>query len=435
METSPSEKYGAKKIFSNASWLLVDRIARMSAGLIIGLWLARYLGSENFGIYSYAIAFSGLFQALSTLGLESIAIRDIVREPLKSGEILGTVFSLQLIGGLVSLLLVIGMITGLKPNQTSIHWIVIIIAAKIPLNAFNTFDMWFQSQCQSKYTVCVRLIAFTIISALKVILIVSHAPLILFAWVFLLEDIFFSIGIGLAYNLALKKDTPSWKLNLGRAKKLLISSWSLLISEIVIMLYMRIDQIMIGEFLGNTDVGIYSLAIRFTEIWYFIPIVIVNSIFPAIVLLRETDETAYRRRLQQLYTTITWVALSIVLGTLLFSKYFINIMLGEDYTESINILSITIWVIIFAAQGVARGKWLVTENLQSYAFLYIGIGGLVNVTLNYLWIPIYGLKGAAVATILSQAIVAIFAPMLFKETRISSFMLIKSFNPLNQGKA
>ena len=430
VDTSRDKKYEAKAIFRNTSWLLVDRLLRMSVGLFIGLWLARYLGSENFGIYSYAIAFSGLFQSLSTLGLESIAIRDIVREPSKSGEILGTVFSLQLIGGLISLLLVIGTIIGLRPNETLTHWIVIIVAAKIPLNAFSTFDIWFQSQCKSKYTVCVKLFVFILVSALKVIAINAHAPLVIFAWVFLLESILFSAGIGLAYKLVLERYTPLWAASVARAKTLLSSSWSLLVSEVVIMVYMRIDQIMIKEFLGNSEVGIYSLAIRFTEIWYFIPIAIVNSIFPAIILLRETDELAYKKRLQQLYKIVTWVSLSIVLGTQFLAKYLIVFSLGQDYTESATILSITIWVIVFASQGIARGKWLVMEILQSYSFMFIGFFVLCYVSLYYLWIPIYGLKGAALATILSQAVVAIFAPMLFRKTRPSSFMLIKAFTPL-----
>lgn len=179
-----SQKFSPKllKVAANASWLFADRFLRMGVGLVVGVWVARYLGPEQFGLYNYAIAFVSLFSAFATLGLDNIVVRDLVRDPTCRDEILGTTFALKLIGGIFTLLLTVGIISLLRPNETLTHWLVGIIAVGMIFQAFDAIDFWFQSQTQSKFTVYARSTGFLLITIVKLILIWMQAPLIAFAY-------------------------------------------------------------------------------------------------------------------------------------------------------------------------------------------------------------------------------------------------------------
>ncbi|MCR4321033.1 MAG: oligosaccharide flippase family protein, partial [Candidatus Brocadiaceae bacterium] len=141
-----------QNILVNTGWLFADRILRMGVGLFVGVWVARYLGPEQFGLYSYALAFVSLFGAFATLGLDGIVVRDIVRDPACKYETLGTAFVLKLIGGSLTFLLVIIAISLLRPHDRLTHWLVGITAVGMIFQAFDTIDFWFQSQVKSKYT-------------------------------------------------------------------------------------------------------------------------------------------------------------------------------------------------------------------------------------------------------------------------------------------
>ncbi len=213
---SPSRR----KIIANSAWLLADKILRLGSALFVGVWVARYLGPEQFGLFNYAVAFVSLFGTLATLGLDSIIVRDIVREPSCKDEILGTAFVLKLISGIATLLLTIGTISLLRPNDNLTRWLVAIMAAGLILQSFDIIDFWFQSQVQSKYTVYARNTAFVSISIVKVALIQMRAPLIAFAWAGLAETALSAVGLVILYHVN-RDFVKAWRYSFARAKVLL----------------------------------------------------------------------------------------------------------------------------------------------------------------------------------------------------------------------
>src|SRR5829696_232507 len=279
---------GLHKILGNISWLLFERVLRMGVGFFVAVWIARYLGPEQFGLFSYAIAFVTLFSSIAMLGLDQIVVRDIVREKPNSDEILGTAFAMRLTAGVVVLLLTVGIVSLLRPGDELVHWLVAIIAAGMVFQPFDTIDVWFQSQVKSKYTVCAKSIAFLIASFIKIILVVVGAPLIAFAWVYLAEIFLGASGLVIAYQLYghhLKK----WRVHLARVWGLLSQGWPLIISGLAVIVYMRIDVVMLGELADSDAVGIYSVAVRLSEVWYFIPIAIVSSVLPSLIQAKQVD--------------------------------------------------------------------------------------------------------------------------------------------------
>jgi len=90
-----------RKYAENVFWLMMEKGFALAAGMIVGIYVARYLRPEGFGLLNYAISFVGIFSALSTIGLEQIIVRELAKHPERKEELLGTGVILRLAGSVV----------------------------------------------------------------------------------------------------------------------------------------------------------------------------------------------------------------------------------------------------------------------------------------------------------------------------------------------
>jgi O-antigen/teichoic acid export membrane protein len=401
----------------------------MGVGMLVGVWIARYLGPEQFGLLSFAMAFTGLFGAIAALGLQGIVVRDIVRNPDCAQDTLGTAAVLQLIGGLVAYLLILIVIGSLRPDDALARGIVAVLGSMMLFNGSDIALYWFESHVQSKYVVWVQNGVFLAFAVIKVVLILQHAPLTTFVWAMFAEA---AVVAALLLLMLSKRGLKLTTLRIGteRAKTLLKDSWPLLLSGAAIVIYMKIDQIMLGQMIGDEAVGIYSVALRLSEIWYFIPVMIVASVFPAILEAKKLSETQYYARLQKLYDLMVLLSVGVALPMTFLSTTIVTLLFGEAYAESGPVLAIHIWTAVFVFLGVASGKWFLAENRQILSFQRTALGAVVNVLLNLILIPGFGVIGAAMATVISQATAAWLFDLVQHETRSMFFMKIRSMNIL-----
>lgn len=418
------------KIVDNIGWLFFDKILRMGVGLLIGVWIARYLGPEQFGLLNFTAALIGLFGALAGMGLQGIVVREIVQDPACREDTLGTAFALQLLGGAVAYSLLLATVFYLRPQDLLSQLVVAILGAMVLLKASEVAGYWFESQVQSKYTVWVQNGAFLFFAGIKVVLILSGASLINFAWAMLAE----ALVVALALTLALHRLGPplySLRISYDRCCALLKAGWPLMLSSIAVMIYMKIDQIMIGQMMGNDAVGIYSAAVRISEIWYFIATAVAASVLPAILEAKKHSEGQYRQRLQGLFDLMTWMAIFVALPVTFFATPLVTMLFGSDYSEAGGVLAIHVWATVFVFLGVAGGNWFLAENQQLISLQRTALGAVVNVLLNILLIPMMGVVGAAWATLISYAIAAMLSDVLQRATRDMFMMKLKSFNLLS----
>jgi O-antigen/teichoic acid export membrane protein len=252
-----------------------------------------------------------------------------------------------------------------------------------------------------------------------------EAPLIAFAWTVLFDSVVLALGFIYFYfqnHLSFK----DWNFEKSTAINLLKDSWPLILSGMVVAFYMRIDQVMIKEMMGASAVGQYAAAVRLSEAWYFIPMVVTSSLFPAIINAKKQSEELYYARLQKLYDFMIWMAIAVALPMTFLSDWVVNLLFGGEYFGAGSVLTIHVWTGLFVSLGVARGKWLLIENLQKYSIIYLGVGLISNVIANYYFIKIYGINGAAYATLLANGLGTIVTPFFIRKTRISFFMMIRS---------
>jgi O-antigen/teichoic acid export membrane protein len=414
-----------QKTISNTGWLFFDKIFRMGVGLFVGAWVARYLGPEQYGLFSYALAFVALFSAIATLGLDGIVIRNIVSDPSCIEGTLGSAFVLKLLGGVAAMLLCISAIILLRHGESLVCWLVGIMAAGMIFQALDTIDYWFQSQIQSKYVVYAKTTAFSLISVIKIALILIAAPLIAFAWAGLAEIALASIGLIIVYQ-SRGYSIKSWLANFTYAKNLLKDSWPLILSGIIGMIYLRIDQIMLGQMVGEHELGIYSAAVRLAEAWYFVPMAVFASVFPRVVEAKALGEEHFYKRLQEFYNLMALMGYLVAVPVTLLAGRIINIIFGSAYSMAGPMLGVLIWAGLFVNLGVARSSFLMSMNMTMVHLMTMVFGAVVNVVLNLLLIPKYGGMGAVIASLFSYWVAAHGSCFVYRPMFKTGNMLTKA---------
>ena len=348
--------------------------------------------------------------------LDSLIVRDIALDENGEPRILGTAFVLKAAASVVTTIAAIIGAWLLDPHDKDLIIIVALLSFASISQALDVIDYFFQAQVRSRYTVVPRTIAFVAASLARLAAVFLHAGLLVFAWIYALEILFGEIGLGISY-IRLRRLVPRWNWHLDQAKALLIESWPLLISSVMIMVYMRTDQILLGRLGSMAAVGNYTAAIRLSEIWYAIPVIVANSVMPRLLKSRDKHPERYYARLQTFYQSMIQLSLVVTVFTLLLGPFMIRVLYGTRFASASGILSIHIWTGIFVSVGCIGGQQYVHEKITSSILKRTALGAVVNVILNLLWIPHWGGMGSAMATLVAQSIASYFGDAFSTKTR------------------
>lgn len=414
---------GFQRYFKNTSWLMLGNIFRMAVGLVIGIYVARYLGVEQFGLLSYSLAYVGLFSTIAGMGLDSIVVRELVKNPKQRNEILGTSAYLKLVG-VVIMWVCIFIVIQLTDNDNFTKLIIGIIAFSSLFQVFNVIDYNFQAEVKSKYVVIAQIIQLIVSSIVKLYLVWNEFPLIWFVIVILLDGLVLSLCLIWFYYKKIGQ-LFLWKIRTPLSMSLMKDAWPLILAGVAVSLYMRIDQVMIAEMLDVKSVGEYAVAVKLSEVWNFIPMVVCASLLPALGNAKARDEKLYIKRLQYLYDLMVWIVMPIAIGMTFLSTDLVLFLYGREYEAAGPILSVYIWAGLATFLGIASSQFLTVENLLRLSMYRTLVGLVVNVGLNYVLIPIYGIGGAATSTLVSYFI-ATFMLVAFNKTRFQCLLMFKS---------
>lgn len=390
---------GFKKYFKNTGWMFIGQFLSLIASFFVGAWVARYLGPANYGVFNYAVSFVGLFAFIAPLGVDAILYRELISHPEQHDELMGTSFRLKLVGGFFAFTAA-ALSAYFLESSYLVKVIVIIFAASFIFQAYNIAHTFFNSRVESVKNVKTQIWATLISAVLKISLVFGHLGIIWLGVISLIESVMIATGSIYFYYQGGWR-LKSWKFNPALAKKILSSSWLLMLSSAATFIYLKIDQVMVGRLLGNTEVGLYAAAVKLSEIWYFIPGIICGSLFPAIINAKKAGGAIYRHRLNSLYKLMVFLAVIIAIPLSLFSKFLIGLIFGGDYLMAAPILSIYIWSGVGLFLGVAINQYLTSENKLKTIFILSLVTMMANVILNLIFIPSIGLTGAAWATAIS----------------------------------
>ena len=418
------DRPGVRAAAHNLGWLTAEKGARLVLNVGVGFWVARYLGPSLFGSLSYGLAVVGLVSLVAELGLDSVVRRDLIRSPELASQLVATAAGLRLAGGIAAygLLVASARLGWATPGERGL---LAVLGLMLFQPALMVADLWFQARLTAKFTVWAQVAALTVAAALRIALIIGGASLIGFAWAVVAEA---AMAAALLAVLARREGLVVWHgaFDATRATSLLREAWPLMLSGFAVMFYLRIDAVMLRAMVGDAAVGIYAAAVRFTEIWYFLPVALASSLLPAILRARERGAAAYAARLQSYYDLNAGLAYGLSVPVALLAPWLIRLAYGAAYAAAAPVLAVHIWSSVFVFLGVARGQFLVNEG---YTRFYLGAttaGLLVNVALNWILIPRHGPWGAAIATLAAQAVAAWLTSFCFAPVRQSAWMQTRS---------
>ncbi len=405
-----------RKLLGSTGWLMGDKVIRMLVGLYVTVWMVRYLGPEQLGLLNLATAVVAIFSLLSTLGLEQIVIKEITQSEAEQNKILGSALFLRLAGSALCILFSLLTMIIIRPGNQTALMLAFLVSAGIGVQSFELIDYYFRAIIKVKYSVLPRIIVFVLVNLYRVYLITTEAPLVYFGFALFLEMAVGILSIIISYHVT-GKSIFKWNIDREKYKSLIKQAWPIIIASISVILYMRIDQVMLAQLKGDKPVGLYSAAIKLTEYLYFIPMAIISITYPLLIKYYDINKEKYRINLQNLHNLLTLGGIAIAVPTSLLSGFMISVIYGEAFAPSSLVLGIHIWCLVFVGWSLIKESVLVIEGKQMYTMYSTTIGAVLNIILNFILIPPFDITGAAVATLISYAGSSTISIYLFPATR------------------
>ncbi|MFA5163064.1 MAG: flippase [Patescibacteria group bacterium] len=407
------DQSGWRRYFGNTSWLFLAQLVSLVISFFIGVIIARRLGPELYGTLNYALSLTTILGIFFCFGIDAAMNRELIKYPEKEKSLLGTFWVIKLLGGFLTLASVI-FISIWKNFDVLTFSLVVLFAFVFIGQSFNVITLFFQARVESKKSSLAQIGASLVSLSLKIIWLFSSLNLLVLAIIYLSDVIFNSLFLILYYRRG-SGSLRQWRFDCKVFRNIITSGGLLMFSGVAILAILKIDQVIIGQFLGKTEVGFYAVADRLTEVWDFIPRLICLSLFTAIINAYRTDIKLYRRRVRRLYQLMLVLSISLTILILLISRPLIMMLFGPEYEPSVAVLRVYVLSLPGIFLFTAANQRLVAENREKIILLANLSGLTLNIVLNFLFLPRFGLIGSAWATVVTFTYLTIF--MVFRPTR------------------
>lgn len=413
----------SNRVARNAGAIIGGRVAQGFFGFLVGLFTARYLGPSNYGLISYAAAYTAFFSTASSLGTNNLLVKEFVDQPESEGTIIGSTIIIRLLASLLAISIIVAASFVIDAGEP----LTILIVAVTSLSLLfqqpaEVFDYWFQAKLESRITAIATLISYTVATGFKVYLLVTHKSVVYFAIVSSLD--FLCLGLLLARWYKRFRGS-ALRCSFAYGKKLLQKSYPLILSGMMFAIYSQVDKLMLKNLAGEAETGYYAIACSFCTMWCFVLSAIITSYYPVIMThAKAQDEAMFQLKNKQLYAIIFYVSSAVSIVLTVFASPIVRLLYGEHYLPSIPLVQIVTWYTSFTFLSSARAAWTVAKGLQKYLFKINLLSAVTNVLLNLLLIPPMGAAGAALASLISHILITLIFPLFMKDMRSNSLLMI-----------
>lgn len=423
----------AQIVATNVGWLMLEKVVRLILVLTIGAWVARHLGPSGFGKLSYAVSLIAIFQGVASLGADGVIVRDLARNPGQVAEILGTTFRLRLLISTFCWTFSTAAVALLRPHDYEAIILTSIIGLGLIFQSASTVDLWFQSQGRNALSVSAKLMAYCASNLVRIGMLLADCPLWAFALALLVDAVFLGFALAVVYwrfPLAQK-----WSFSWYRAKGMVIETWPFMVSSLAVLVYMRLDHVMIREMLGEHALGLYSAIVPLSEIWSVIPVTLATALAPYIAQKKVENEEDYLEALNRIFRVFAGISVLATTLTVLLAKPIVLLLYGSLYESAVTVLALHVCSNIFVFLGVAQSIWIINEGRGRITLYGTGLGAVVSLLGNWLLIPRFGLMGSAVTAVMAQLVAsiafsALYAPQIL---RMQLLAFVPSLNWLRRG--
>lgn len=411
-------------VINNAFWIIGCKVGKAVLTLIVNMITARYLGVADYGVLNYAASIIIFVTPIMKLGLDGILVKEYIEKSDKTGETIGTAYILNVCS---AMLCIVGVFFfTLMVNASEVDTIItcVIYSVLLIFQAFEMIQYWFQAKLMSKYSALSMLVAYIIVAALQILLIVFNAPVYLFA---LSSSVDYAIIALILFVVYKRKSSYKESFSVERAKELLRGGKYFIFAELLVVVFSQTDVVMLKLMSGNSAAGIYAAAQKCASMVSFVFVAIIDSIRPTVFSAKTKEVRDFH--MKEMYSIITYLSFAVSVIIFLFSDFIVHIMYGEGFVEAGAVLRVSIWFTTFSYIGTIRNVWLLSEKKEKF-IIYVNIVGAVsNLLLNYVFIGLWGPIGAAISSLLTQAIANVLMSQLFAAVRYSNKLLFDSLNP------
>lgn len=410
----------------NTLWLIAGRLYQMLTNLLVSLLMARYLGPSNYGLINYAASWTALFTSVCTLGINSILVNELLQNKDKEGTILGSAIGMRLASCALSAVTILALAVALNPDDPITVQVVAVYSGALIFQAFDTINYWYQSRMRSSMVAAVSIIGYTAVTIYKVVLLVTQQSVLWFAASHIVEYAVVAVLLVVFYRRH-KDSGQSLKFSLRTGKQLLGRSYHFILSGMMVAVYGQMDKIMLKSMMDDAAVGYYSAALSVCSVWPFVISAVIDAAKPLILTEYSRNYEKYKRYLTILYGAIIYVSVAVGVLICLFSGPIIRLLYGEEYMVAQGALCIVTWYTAFSYLGVARSIWLVPHNQIRYEKYIAASGAVVNLCMNAVLIPLWGINGAALATLLTQIFTNLSVGFVIRDIRENNLLILRGF--------
>ena len=417
---------GVRTILNQFSWLAGEKVLTLVSASIVSILIARHLGPAEFGILSYITSLAAIALAVGQLGLSGIVTRDLVLHPEEEEATLGTV-SVLTVGAMLLITALVAVWSYYSPTLDGrIKYLQIIVVATCTLRRFEFLESWFVVHKKVGGFAIARTAVAFVFAIVRVVLLLRGAELEVFVWTVAAEYVAVGLRSLLAYRVA-SGNPVNWSFRFAIVRRLIKQSWPLMISGVLAIIYLRIDQLMVAEMYSVSEAGVYAAAARLSELWFFIPTVFMTAAFPALLHMRAASTSRYAETCQNLLDILCAAGMAVAVVMSLAAPWIIHLLFGPAYAGATAILTVHVWAGVFISMRAFLSKWLIAEQLSIFSLITHAGGAIVNIGLNLVLIPRYGGLGAAIATLAAYATAGYFALVLHSKTRPVFYAMSKAF--------
>lgn len=417
---------GTNRVVRNAGWIIGARIVQTILSFVIGMLTARFLGPSNYGLINYAASVVAFLTPVMELGITNIIVHQLIEYKDKEGDTLGTALVLNSASAIFCIIVIalFSMIANAGETETII--VCALYSILLIFKAVEILQYWFQAHLFSKYSSIATLTAYVVVSIYKVLLLVTHKSVYWFAASYAIDNCVIAILLWVLY-----KRLGGQKLRFSKetAKRLFSQGKYYIVSSMMVTIFAQTDKIMLKAMLGAESVGYYSAAVTCAGMTGFIVTAIIDSFRPVIFEGKKKSEDVFNNHLVSLYSIIIYFSLAQSLVMTIGAKIIVLIVYGNQYIPSINALRIVVWYTTFAYLGSVRNIWLLAENKQKYLWKINLFGAVANVVLNYIFIPILGVNGASIASLVTQFFTNVIVGYIIRPITFNNTLMIKGLNP------
>ena len=420
-------------VVRNIGWLTAEKILRLPASVLTTVIIARYLGPNDFGALSYAMALLSLFAIFGGLGLNQILQREFNMHPENAGQLMAASITAIIFAATCSSIIInIIAVTYLAPEVASL---IAVGTGILYLKVSDVLFSYYDADVRAKVYVKPQIIFLTIAVFVKIALVQFEFSIIYFMLVTILEPL--GVIIAVIYSLATEKLTllKNWRFKYVLFSNLLRDSWPLAVTALAVSLYMKVDQLMVGSILGLEEVASYTIAVKITEMAYFFPSVVMLSYFPQLQKKYSLSEKSFEKEFRKIMFGTVIFTIFIICVVSVLADDLILFLYGADFSSASDLIKIYIINLLFVSFGIVGGKWYLLKNLQKISMYRAFLGVLINIPLNLILIEHLGVNGAAISSVISFSIVGLFSDLLLPKTRRVFVLKLQSiFFPLESIK-